>query len=831
MIHLLDKNEQIVDVLVNPSPDKWYNISKMTEDVDNSLLSLEFTTIYQIDSSKIAKVVAQDRDGKHRLFLISNIEDKDDESLLKTIQCDGDHYSLGFERPIAPTTLTGVTLREAAEFLLQDTNYQLGQVDFEGIDDVAFKDFTFPLAGVQQLKDQFKCVSKFRVEMIGKTITRFLDLLQPSDDFSGKELVIDKDITGLDRQEDRDNIITRMIGYAIDADGNVITFEDINDGKNYIESAEAFAEWNFKGRHRYGVHQYQPEDGEEIDKQKMLAATREAFELVNDATVAYQATAAALEQIEGYEHEKIRIGMNIRIRDDRFNPTLFLTAQVNQTEMPELDDPSGDFVYQLGDYKLIDVKQEQQISDLQSKLGRRSPVWDGSGAKADAAKQAADDANQTANDANQTANNAKASADGKSKIVTGPTAPEDKTSFWIDTSGGLNKPGVLKHYDQSREEFVDDSITQFTDMLGEIINKQIADGAVTVDKLDVKELSAIAENVGHLTGGLIEGVQIIGSEIESISEDGNSKVILFDGTITSYNGDARIVDIDELGVNIYDVTDALVGGLRWASSGDLNGLGVRGAMDFISLGFALDPDGITSADWMFLDNTQPSTTIWGSNKPGNPDGELLLKSTATGGSDDGLVPYVDILHAPNGDETFRSVIVQTGMGHQRPGESGFRTGFEVWQYLGLGNSDTKNLLAIDSDDSTKLSYTLLNTDQVFVNSGTVGQGKAIAIEIDPSISGSAGDLATNAIMHIGRITNAFMPAGQTTVAQNFDFFGAKRIFYVNIQGTDANSALYNARAFQISPTGWVTHIQRADGKTTSSNVPITLQYTIIYEAN
>jgi len=620
MIHLLDSDEQIVDVLVNPSPNQWYNQSNVTEDVDNSLLSLAFTTPYQIDSSKISKVIAQDQDRQHRLFLISSIDDKDDNGLLKTIQCDGDHYALGFERPIPPTTLTGVTLREAAEFILQDTTYQLGQVDFDGIKDVVFKDFIFPLAALQQIKDQFGCVLKFRVEIIGKTITRFLDLLEPSDDFSGKQLNIDKDITGLDRQEDRDNIITRMIGYAYDADGHLVTFEDVNGGKNYIESAEAFAKWNNKGRHRYGVHQYQPEDGGDIDKQKMLAATREAFSLVNDATVAYQVTAAALEQIEGYKHEKIRVGMNVRIRDDHFTPSLLLTAQVKQTEMPELDDPSGDFVYQFGDYKLIDLKQEQQVADLQSQVGRRSPVWDGSGAKADAAQQAADDASQAANDAKESADNATqqvinlgTAVDGKSTILASHTEPTDTTSFWIDTSETLN---VLKHFDMATGQWVKASATDFIDLGGQVVGDQIAPKAVTFDKISVMELSAIVANLGEVNAGILNGVTINGATIQSIIDAKNFLQIV---------GNHLHIEGENASKFIYNIIDTVLGQLVIEFGGiDSNGNRFPvGQTKFTELGLAVMTTGNTNQGIIL--NPQSVKVIFGDRPDGNnpsfgPDG-------------------------------------------------------------------------------------------------------------------------------------------------------------------------------------------------------------------
>ena len=526
MIHLLDRNDQIVDVLVNPSQDKVYWDTKITEDVDNSLLTLDFTTLSTLSFDEVFKITAQDQDGNHRLFLISNVEKNHDANgLTQTIQADGDHVLLGLEKPIEPITLTGTTLEEVGKFILQGLTYQLGQVDFMGIDDVVFTEYISPLAALQQIKDQFKCALKFRVEIVGKTITRFVDLLQPLDEFSGKELVFGKDIEGIKRSEDTSKVITRMVGEAFDSDGNLVTFASVNGGRNFVESPESFARWNINGRHRYGIHQYQPEDGGDIDPEKMLKATRESFELTNDSIVSYEVTDVALEQTPGYEHEKIRVYMNVRIKDEGYEPVLYLTAQVKQTEMPELDDKSGNFTYQFGDYNVIKVKINQQIRDLQSQLLRRAPVWDASGAKADAANQLAGDAQQAASDAKQSADNATQqvvtlgkAVDGKSTIVASSTEPSDTTAFWIDTSETLN---VLKHFDTATGQWVKASATDFIDLGGQVVGDQIAPKAVTFDKISVMELSAIVANLGEVNAGILNGVTINGATLQSIIDAKN----------------------------------------------------------------------------------------------------------------------------------------------------------------------------------------------------------------------------------------------------------------------------------------------------------------------
>lgn len=63
---------------------------------------------------------------------------------------------------------------------------------------------------------------------------------------------------------------------------------------------------------------------------------------------------------------------------------------------------------------------------------------------------------------------------------------------------------------------------------GAITADKIEAGAITAEKIDVDELSAISANLGHIKAGLIETVELIGSEIVGGTITGS--------TITTRNG-------------------------------------------------------------------------------------------------------------------------------------------------------------------------------------------------------------------------------------------------------------------------------------------------------
>jgi phage minor structural protein len=468
-IHLLDTNERIIDVLTNHS-DKIYWDTKITEDQQDNLLTLDFTTLGTIDLTNVRYIVAQDQDGNHRLFVLNDIEkDHDQNGLIQIIHADGDHISLAQDQPIAPTTLSGATAETAAQYILTNSRYQLGQVDFLGSRTVKFTDFLSPLAALNQIASDFDAILRFRVEIIGNTIKRYVDILEPIDIFSGKEFVFGKDIIGLKRKENRADIVTRLVGYGpADEDGNFITFEGINDGKNYVEDADAYQRWNDGGRHRYGIFQYQPEDTTDVTPQKVLDATKDALKRRNDAVVEYDLSGAALEQIVGYEHEKVRVGMTIRIKDTYFEPALYLEAEVLRTETPELGDPNGEFTYTFGNYREVDISIPDDIKRIQSVLMKQQTRWT-------VAKDIADDAKQTAETAQQT-------ADSKNKSSYGPNPPSNpKTGdIWFVTDG-TDVVIAIRHWDGT--QWVDD-------VDNEAVNQALEEAAQSAEEAKQQAQSA-----------------------------------------------------------------------------------------------------------------------------------------------------------------------------------------------------------------------------------------------------------------------------------------------------------------------------------------------------
>lgn len=440
MIHILDRQtERILDVLVNQSDSKIYWDTKMTEAIEDNVLIFEFRMLADSPAAKHVvtknKLTAQDQDGFHRLFIIDSVETSHDANgKILFVSALGDHIELASEEPIPPQTLNGQTAETAVQFVLANTRYQPGQIDFAGSRSITFDTYTDPLAALQKIASEFELELRFRVTVNPDgTITRIVDLLKPDDVFNGKEIVFGKDMTGILRKENTENICTRLIGIGpADEDGNIVTFASVNSGKIYVEDEEAFQRWNNAGRHIWGIFEYQPEEGTEVTPQQLLDATKKEMEKRKNSAVEWEVQAAALEQVIGLEHERVRVGMNVRIKDEAFDPPIYLEARVLETEMPELDDPNGNFSYTFGNYRQVTVIIPPEVKAIQKTLFRNANAW--TAAKSIAAQALADAAK------------AQETADGKITSFYQPDPPvtASEGDLWFDTDDG-NKPHIWQN--------------------------------------------------------------------------------------------------------------------------------------------------------------------------------------------------------------------------------------------------------------------------------------------------------------------------------------------------------------------------------------------------
>jgi phage minor structural protein len=424
MIHVLDgKTEQIVATLENKHgyPALFWD-DRHIEKEENNYNTYEFTTVddgtnpaaeHLINKNKI---IIPDLDGNFIPFTIEEVEqDSTDGKRIKRVYAEGEHVELRTAKIIEPTDLIGVTLEQALDLALYNTRWEKGIVEFAGSRTIKISEYMTALAFLNKIASEFDVQLRFRVEIDGnKIIGRYVDALVKEDVFDGKEITFGKDVKGIRRNENSREVYTAL--YAIgpaDENGKYVTIESVNAGLKYVEDREALERWSPDGRHLYGIFQYQPESDEKVTPELLKQKAQEALKNYINSTFKYEVEAVALERITGLEHEKIRKGMTVRIKDEKFNPPLYLEARVLETERSYTAKDQDKFV--LGNYREVEVVKDPTIAKIQSKLFRNENAWSSS-----------------------------------ARVIRSATPPEDTHAIWIDIT---KNPEVPMTYDFTTNEW------------------------------------------------------------------------------------------------------------------------------------------------------------------------------------------------------------------------------------------------------------------------------------------------------------------------------------------------------------------------------------------
>ncbi|SLK20530.1 phage tail spike protein [Bacillus toyonensis] len=456
LLHIVDfKTEQIIGVIQEKN--YWNDIRQW--ELKNNIDQLEFNTM---DGTKISAslvqqniIVKQTRDGTFVSYVITKAE-QDTADRFKKIHALGEHTKLKKAAVIKPQTLQATTVNESMDFALQGTEWKRGITEYSGVRTIPIKDFTNPLDFLKQIASTFGLEIRFRIEIRGSFIVgRYVDLIKKVGRDNGKEFVLGKDIQGIRRIENSQNIVTALVGVGPSKENpdtgkeEFLTFEDINGGKLYVSNNDALQRWSKDGKHLFDIYSPQTED-QDMTKQRLKQLTEAELKKRIDSSTLYEVDAVALEKVFGLSHEAVRKGDTVRIKDTEFSPPLFLEARLIAADECDTD-PSKD-KYIFGNYReikdtrsLIDRlyaqimgslsnKASKELLDLlDKKLQENVKETEVIRKESEAAKKIAE----------QVAENLK---NNTVDIIEGLNPPtenlKDRKTLWQDISKG--KPGILK---------------------------------------------------------------------------------------------------------------------------------------------------------------------------------------------------------------------------------------------------------------------------------------------------------------------------------------------------------------------------------------------------
>ncbi|MBJ8026072.1 phage tail spike protein, partial [Bacillus cereus] len=350
ILHVVDsQTDQIIGAI--QSKDYW-NDNRHWE-IKNNVDKLDFTVF---DGTKEAAALTQQnlvlkevRGGRIVPYTITETE-KDSNNRSLTTYASGEWILLGKANYIDPQRFEAKTVAEYVDIALKGTKWKKGNISYESFRSMTVDEFIDPLSFLKKIASLFELEIQYRTEVVGNHIERYVDMMKKRGQDTGKTIELEKDLIGIKRIENSQNICTALIGFVKGEGDNIITIEKINNGLPYITNIDAFQRWNEKGKHKFGF--YSPEtDNENMSPERLKTLMEIEMKKCVNASVSYEVKAASIGRVFGLAHELIHEGDTIRIKDTGFTPKLYLEARAIAGD-ESFTDPTQD-KYVFGDYREI----------------------------------------------------------------------------------------------------------------------------------------------------------------------------------------------------------------------------------------------------------------------------------------------------------------------------------------------------------------------------------------------------------------------------------------------------------------------------------------------
>lgn len=497
ILHVVDsQTDQIIGAI---QPKDYWNDNRHWE-IKNNVDKLDFTVF---DGTKEAATLTQQnlvlkevRDGRIIPYTITGTE-KDSNNRSLTTYASGEWILLGKANYIDPQKFEGKTVAEFVDIALLGTKWKKGNIPYESFRSMTIDEFIDPLSFLKKIASLFELEIQYRIEVVGNHIERYVDMVKKRGQDTGKIIELGKDLIGIKRIENSQNICTALIGFVKGEGDNVITIEKINNGLPYITDSDAFQRWNEKGQHKFGF--YSPETEEQNMSPERLRTLME-IEMKKRvyASVSYEVEAASIGRVFGLAHELINEGDTIRIKDTGFTPKLYLEARAIAGDESFKNPMQDKYVY--GNYReIVDPNEELRkiYNRILSSLGNKQEMLDQLDKlvkengktietirkESQAAKELAEKVQE--NLKNNTVNIIEAANPPTDNLTVGKT-------LWRDISNG--KPGVLKVWNGKGWELLIPDVESVKKETLDQVNKDIS---ATKQELNKKVEEAQKETSGQ----------------------------------------------------------------------------------------------------------------------------------------------------------------------------------------------------------------------------------------------------------------------------------------------------------------------------------------------
>ncbi|MED1832062.1 phage tail spike protein [Bacillus thuringiensis] len=497
VLHIIDfKTSQIVSAI---QPKDYWDDKRHWE-IKNNIDTLEFKVF---DNTEDAATLIQQnlvlkevRDGRIVPYVITETEkNSDDRSVIA--YASGEWIQLAKSGIINPQKIVGKTVNEFIDMALVGTKWKRGRTEYAGFHTMTIDEFIDPLKFLKNIASLFELEIQYRAEVVGSQIVgRYVDMVKKRGRDTGKEVTLGKDLMGIKRIENSQNICTALLGFVKKEGGDFITISTINNGVPYLVDSDAFQRWNERGQHKFGF--YTPETEEEITPQRLLTLMKTELAKRINTSYIYEVQAQSIGRVFGLAHELINEGDTIRIKDTDFTPKLYLEARAIAGD-ESFTDPSQD-KYAFGDYReIVDANEELRklYNKVLASLGSKQEILNQLDKLVKETAEKTNDAQKESESAKKLAEKVQENLKNNTvNIIEAKNPPTDNLivgkTLWRDISNG--KPGILKVWNGKDWELLIPDVESVKKETLEQVKKEINASA---EKLDarVKESETKADNL------------------------------------------------------------------------------------------------------------------------------------------------------------------------------------------------------------------------------------------------------------------------------------------------------------------------------------------------
>ncbi|MFD2046006.1 phage tail spike protein [Ornithinibacillus salinisoli] len=356
MIHILNhQTDEIVDFYSNKKKKFWNDVHFSSLEKYQEYLNFKILYNNSEHIQQRNRVIIPGEDGDYREFIINEALKDEQNKEVYTIASFVD--DLKKEKTIQPQMFDGVAVNAFLDVVLLGTGWKRGKTDYLGIRTIPVENISYPFSVLKTGAKAFEGELNFRIETEGNKVTgRYVDLVERQGSWNGKEITVGKDLIGVKRRE-RSDIVTALECYGPER-------EDGTRLKVNVTDEDARKRWGRPAnnpQHLWAVYEPQSID-EDMTEEKLRSLGETELKKRVNSVIEYEADQASIEHIFGFDHEKVRKGDTVRIKDTSYTPALYLEARVKSVER-SLSNPSKK-KYILGDF--IEYEEEDLLKLFRS---------------------------------------------------------------------------------------------------------------------------------------------------------------------------------------------------------------------------------------------------------------------------------------------------------------------------------------------------------------------------------------------------------------------------------------------------------------------------------